>query len=297
MESEIEKTTTLTENRSKKFKQNIPQMNTPATLKGVQNKLGFLTRTAPKAFKKMDEIEKNIREQLLPSVTGKQHITDEDRSLFALPLKMGGLDLLSNREFSRKYEWSRAICDPLENSDPKKAETEQSLINRNMKTERQNITLSEKAKITENGSAEKKTDNKSSVTERSIELAKQATLRKCNFSLNKSEFKDGLHLRYELEPPYTPHTYPYGQQFTLTHSLHCPKEGYTHLRHKEIRDIYTILLDEESHDVELEPKLQSLEGENFHNETTTTEDDARLDIKANGLWGGRFSRTFLDIKI
>ena len=25
--------------------------------------------------------------------------------------------------------------------------------------------------------------------------------------------------------------------------------------------------------------------------------DARLDIKANGLWGGRFSRTFFDVKI
>ena len=50
------------------------------------------------------------------------------------------------------------------------------------------------------------------------------------------------------------------------------------------------------HDVEIEPKLQSLEGESFHNKTTTTEDDARLVIKANGLWGGRFSRTFFDVK-
>ena len=39
-----------------------------------------------------------------------------------------------------------------------------------------------------------------------------------------------------------------------------------------------------------------MEGESFH-KTTTTEDDARLDIKANGLWGGRFSRTFFDVKI
>ena len=30
---------------------------------------------------------------------------------------------------------------------------------------------------------------------------------------------------------------------------------------------------------------------------TTTENDARLDIKANGLLGGRFSRTFFDVKI
>ena len=104
-------------------------------------------------------------------------------------------------------------------------------------------------------------------------------------------------MRYGWEPPSTPHTCPCGQPFTLTHSLHCPKGGYTQLRHNEIRDTLATLLDEVCHDVEIEPKLQSLEGESFHNKTTTTEDDARLDIKANGLWGGRFSRTVFDVKI
>ena len=116
------------------------------------------------------------------------------------------------------------------------------------------------------------------------------------FPLNKSEFKDRLHLRYGCEPPNTPHTCPCGQPFTLMHSLHCPKGGYTHLRHK-ICDTFATLLDEVRHDVEIEPKLQSLEGESFHNKTTTTEENARLDSKANGLWGSRFSRTFFDVKI
>ena len=99
-----------------------------------------------KNFKKIDETEKNGRQQLLPSITGKNHITDEDRNLFALPLKMGGLDLLSNTDFSKSYEWSRVICDTLENSDTEIAETEQTLINRNIKTEKQNITPSKKSK-------------------------------------------------------------------------------------------------------------------------------------------------------
>ena len=49
-------------------------------------------------------------------------------------------------------------------------------------------------------------------------------------------------------------------------------------------------------DVELEPKLQPL-GKSFDNKTTTTEDEARLDIKANGLRETRFNRTFFDVKI
>ena len=83
----------------------------------------------------MDEIEKNLRQPLLPSITGKNHITDEDRNLFALPLGMGGLDLFSNTDFSRNYEWSQAVCDPLENSDLVIAEMEQTLINRYIKTD------------------------------------------------------------------------------------------------------------------------------------------------------------------
>ena len=55
----------------------------------------------------MDEIEKNVRQQLILRITRKKHITNEDRNLFVLPLRMGGLDLLSNTDFSRNYEWSQ----------------------------------------------------------------------------------------------------------------------------------------------------------------------------------------------
>ena len=69
------------------------------------------------------------------------------------------------------------------------------------------------------------------------------------------------------------------------------------MRHNEIRDIFANLTKDVCFDVELEPKLQPLEGESFDNRTTTTEDEARLDIKANGLWETRFNRTFFDVKI
>ena len=64
------------------------------------------------------------------------------------------------------------------------------------------------------------------------------------------------------------------------------------MRHNEIRDTFAKLMDDICYDVELEPKLQPLEGESFANRTTTTEDHARLDIKANGQWESRLSRTF-----
>ena len=43
--------------------------------------------------------------------------------------------------------------------------------------------------------------------------------------------------------------------------------------------------------------LQPLQGENFDNKAKTREEEAGLDIKANGLWAHRFSRCFFDVKI
>ena len=50
-------------------------------------------------------------------------------------------------------------------------------------------------------------------------------------------------------------------------------------------------------DVEIELHLQSLQGESFDYRTTTTEDEARLDIKANELLETRFSKPYFDVKI
>ena len=112
MESEIEKTTTLSEKLSKIAKTS-PQIAYSCYTKGVQNKLSFITSKTSKHLTKWMKMRKKVRRHLLPSNTGKNHVTDEDRNLFALPLKMGGLDLLSNTDFSRNYDWSQAICDPL----------------------------------------------------------------------------------------------------------------------------------------------------------------------------------------
>ena len=73
-----------------------------------------------------------------------------------------------------------------------------------------------------------------------------------------------------------------------------PKAG---IRTNEIRDVFVNMIDDVCHDVQIEPKLQSLDGEIFSSNSITTDDDAGLDIKSNGLWGSRFNRTVFDVKI
>ena len=58
------------------------------------------------------------------------------------------------------------------------------------------------------------------------------------------------------------------------------------LRHNEIRDLTAHLLMEVCHCVSTEPTLQPITGEVFNHATAITEDSARLDIAANGFWGG-----------
>ena len=84
------------------------------------------------------------------------------------------------------------------------------------------------------------------------------------------------------------------ENFTVAHALHCPKGGYTHTRHYELRDSIGNVLSDVCHDVQTEPHLQPLQGEIFALKSTTTDDDARLDIKANGLWESSFNKTYFD---
>ena len=55
------------------------------------------------------------------------------------------------------------------------------------------------------------------------------------------------------------------------------------MRHGEIRDITASMLNEICKDVEIEPRLQPVTGEQMHYKTATSGDEARLDIKARGL--------------
>ena len=56
-------------------------------------------------------------------------------------------------------------------------------------------------------------------------------------------------------------------------------------------------MDDVCHDVQIERKLQSLDEDFLSSISTTTDDDAQVDIKANDLWGSRFNRIFFDVKV
>jgi hypothetical protein len=114
------------------------------------------------------------------------------------------------------------------------------------------------------------------------------------FALHKGAFHDALALWQLLQ---TPSSCGCGAKFSVEHALSCPKGGFPSIRHNEIRDLTATLLTEVCSDVCVEPELQPITGEVLSGATSNAQDGARLDIAANGFWGGLFERTYFDVRV
>ena len=83
----------------------------------------------------------------------------------------------------------------------------------------------------------------------------------------------------------------------MEHALSCAKGGFPSIRHNEIRDLTTTLLTEVCNDVSIEPRPQPVPSDTLTGATANHQDGARLDIAANGFWGGKYERTFFDVRV
>ena len=79
--------------------------------------------------------------------------------------------------------------------------------------------------------------------------------------------------------------------------MSCAKGGFPALRHNEIRDITASLLTEVCSDVRVEPDLQPVTPDQLDGASANSQDGARLDLSANGVWGGRYEKTFFDVRV
>ena len=57
------------------------------------------------------------------------------------------------------------------------------------------------------------------------------------------------------------------------------------------------LMTEVCHNVAVELHVQLLTGETLREASANTQDGARLDVAADGFWGGRYERAFFDVKV
>ena len=87
-----------------------------------------------------------------------------------------------------------------------------------------------------------------------------------------------------------------GKSFSVEHAPSCSRGGFPSVRHNEIRYTTATLFTEVCNDVCVEPDLQPLMSDHLRGASANQQDCARLDISANGVWGGRFEKTYFDIR-
>ena len=117
-------------------------------------------------------------------------------------------------------------------------------------------------------------------------------LEEFGLTLHKGAFRDAIALRYGWQPALIPSMCACGTSFSVEHALSCPMGRFPIVRHNEVRDLTAKLMSEVYHDVCIEPILQPITGEALSGASAITEDGARLDVAANGFWGGCF-----DVKV
>ena len=222
-------------------------------------------RTIPVISSLLGPLEDIISLQLLPALTGRS-ISDVERDLFSLPVRLGGL----------------GICDPKSHSD---AEFDSSvkitsalvalIVQQELTFSIDTLEAQRSAKCEVVRMKHRAHDEVAATLCQSLPVGLQRIValssekgasswlsalpvEEHGFALHKSAFRDALCLRYGWLPSGLPTQCVCGQGFSVDHSMNCPTGGYPTLRHNELRDFTAAILSEVCTDVCVEPPLQSL---------------------------------------
>ena len=250
-------------------------------------------------------LDNAIRSGLIPALTGRPPPNNLECDLFALPARLGGLGIrLPSKNADREHHSSLSVTSMLKDYiiDQCKDYGYDIIcdqINNKAKISKQNR---EKCKE----EADRICALLPSNLQRAMTLAMEkgastwftvVPLTEHRFTLHRSAFQDALALRYGWSPSKLPSKCECGHAFSVEHALSCAKGGFPALRHNEIRDITASLLTEVCSDVRVEPDLQPVTPNQLDGASANSQDGARLDLSANGVWGGRYEKTFFDVRV
>ena len=280
-----------------------PQAAYAAFVHGLRSKWSFLSRVMADLHLYMQPLEDSIRNKFIPALLGGRTVNDDERQLLALPCRHGGLGLITPASLGAQYAHSKTIVGPL----VRRIQQQTATLGDALQEVRKNKQLLRaKAKTSLQAEAVALHSAAPPEVQRTIDLASERgasswltcrPLKAHGFTLTKAEFRDAVHLRYGWHPVRLPTSCSCGQQFTVSHALSCPLGGFPTLRHNEVRDVTARLAKRVGHQVAIEPHLQPLTGEQLRYRTAVGDDQARLDVVASGIWGGRFERTYIDVRV
>ena len=268
---------------------------------GVIGKWLNFMRTIDISSSVFQPLEDAIHHQLIPALTGKVSSSSEVRKLLSLPARLGGLNIANPVEIAESQQRaSKAITLPLKNMI-----VEQS--HQFIKPQLQSIksALHRDKRQTDAAKAEQVKEEIPATLRSAMELGTEKgvstwltalPLQEQGFNLNKQEFHDALCLRYGWQLKNLPNYCVCGSVYSTDHAMTCSHRGLTITRHNDVCDITANWLSEICRNVEREPPLMPLTGENIVPPSANRTDDARADIRATGFWR-RQQCAFFDVRV
>ena len=277
-----------------------PQACYAAYTFGFNHRWTYFLRTLPDIQELLEPLENAISKLLIPAIT-EHRCTPLDRDILALPVRLGGLGM-TNPCLGANLEQSSSVKVTIPLVQQIVAQSHQ-MPDDSLVKPLQQAMRSEKATVLQDraeyirGVAPQK-------VQRALDLAAEKgpsvwltvlPLREMGFNLNKREFRDAIKLRYDWPVDDILSTCVCDDTFTVDHAMICKRGGFVTQRHNELRDLEAELLNMVCTDVEIEPVLQDISGEQLGRGSNRAP-DARLDIHARGFWENQRS-AFFDVRV
>ena len=282
------------------FAKTQPHAAFSAYVHGEQHRFTYFLRTIEDMEQYLQPLDEVISNLFLPALFGST-VTEQEKQLFALPIKNGGLAIENlAAKAANEYGISRKVNAPLiaiicmQSDDLPNVEENKNMVSgiNQQKAEAMKVQVENVEKLLP------------SDTLRIVEQTSQPgasnwlsvlPLSEHGFVLNKREFRDAMCLRYNRDLKGLPSNCPCRQTFDVNHAMNCKKGGFVIIRHNDIRDFEANLLSKVCHDVETEPALQPITREHLP-ASTIQGDDARLDVRARGF-GRKGQNAFFDVRV
>ena len=272
---------------------------------GLSSQWTYVARTIPDIGDPLLPLEEVIRHRFLTSLTGRSAFSDAERDVMALPVRLGGLGITNpTQEAVHHHNTSLKVTASLvalilQQSNVYCTDSKDTLKQAKLdarKTRQQWLTK-DAAELMERLPNDMRRTLQASSEKGASNWLSTLPIAEHGFALHKEAFRDALCLRYGWRSACLPTTCVCGKNFSVEYALNCPCGGLPSMRHNELRDITAQCLTQVCHGVGIEPHLQPLSDEPLHHSTANRDDGARLDIVADGFWGGRRQRTFFDMRV
>ena len=272
-----------------------------AYIHGEQHRYTYFMRTIQGISDNLKPLDEIIDQHFIPALFGRE-ITEEERELFAIQVKEGGLGIRQlHRNSAANYHSSKTITAPLVTEIVKQSEN---LPNKEQVKIARSKTMLKIRENQEKHTNEIKAKQPTDIQRKLAQISEPGAsswlgglpLSQHGFDLCKGEFQDAMCLRYNKPLKNLPTHCPCTQRFTVTHALNCYKGGFINARHDSIRDLEGHMLKSICHDVEIEPTLQTVNNTTNFGRSANTSEEARLDIRARGFWR-LGQKAFFDVRV